>query len=708
MADIVLPRRTTEFGPRTQTARVPSAADVQDVRVASDPGLRVPAGAFGGGLAVGGEELRAGVRNLAEGAFAAAKKQQQLYDFTHKNEAIQTYKRSVMEEFQRRQVEDDPARPGFMDDFGKYLNDKTSETISALPENISETARADLRADMGAQNTSFLGIAGDLSVKTLSSRANATFTSGVNELSAQARTYPAAVDDLISQGDKTLAELSLNLTPEQEETQRVDLRRNLIQASINGALDANDFSTARNILGKQDYAAFLDARDRDILTNKIDAAEDLLRRKSASEIAGMADDHFASVATTGQGIPGFMAKASAALTPEQFAEFQRKENVSRETFNFTDTAKFASPEDIRAKVDAFRPEPGTVGYADRLRAYEAVQRSANDILKQRAADPAGYAMKMPDVAQAWAEATDPNGQKTLNDYAVKTIAAQDAMGIPISQQRVMPEATAKTLATDLSIPDRAEQSADQILSLSRGYGKSWNMAYRDLVAAGLSPEMSVLATLDTDADIIARKDLASALKAGKKGLSDIVPDADRKTIVSGVESALMPWAKAELGRGATDRNVQAMKSAAETLAMHYASRGQEASQASESAINALLGRYEILDTPSFNMYVPTGKADDVEATGRRIMDSLRPNMLPDPGGQEFLTPEQRKEAYLRAVKNGTWVLDETGTSAVLLDEIGQPVFANDANGNMNLVKFDIGASMAAQSELTYQEPQAVP
>ncbi len=444
--------------------------------------------------------------------------------------------------------------------------------------------------------------------------------------------------------------------------------------------------------------SFVDFIPSDKRMMLIQRAESEVKRMGAmerAELGSMARDHFASLASTGQGLSDFMDRAKNAFDPQQYAELKRQDDVSRETFNFTDSVKFANPQEMQARLDRMAPAPGSMGFADQQQAYEGAARMVDLIKKKRFDDPAGYVLQIPEISASWQAANSGEGGQTLKDYSSKTLAAQDAMGIPEYNRRVLPVNVSKALIADLSAPDKAEQAADTLMTLQQQYGPYWGSAYRDLVKDGLPPDYAVLGAMDSDTDIVARKDMAAALKVGPKNLGAIIPDADKKAIGTSVESGLAAWSRAELGRGATDSNVQAMRGAGETLAMYYASRGQSADQASASAVNALVGRFDILDIPStknatagFNMYVPKGEADNIEMKGRRVMARISPEMLAPIGANEFIDPAK----HLESVRNGTWVLDQDGIKATLLDEVGQPVYIRDPSqpdSDFMMVQFSI-------------------
>ena len=63
-------------GGRRRGIRLATAGDVPQVRVASDPGLRVSPDAFGAGVAGGIEDIGFGLSDLGVGLQRAAEKQQ--------------------------------------------------------------------------------------------------------------------------------------------------------------------------------------------------------------------------------------------------------------------------------------------------------------------------------------------------------------------------------------------------------------------------------------------------------------------------------------------------------------------------------------------------------------------------------------------------------------------------------------------------------
>ncbi len=367
-----------------------------------------------------------------------------------------------------------------------------------------------------------------------------------------------------------------------------------------------------------------------------------------------------------------MERAKAILPPEDLAAFQGREKLALDTYRTTEGVRFAGPEEVAAQVEKLRPESGAEDYVQKARTYSAVASYADSIVKARTQDPAGYALQEPSVRQAFNAAT--KDATYLPSYIEKSLALQQQMGIPEQDRKILPAGQAKSEVNRIAAMD-PEKAADSMLGLQTQYGRYWPQVYGELVKAKLPPEYSVLGTLDSPADSVARKDLAQSMKAGTKALISGFPEGDKKAIDDGLDAALNNWARAELARGQTETNVLAMRQSAALLAYGYAARGASTTEAAKRAADSLVnGRYDILSSTGFNLYVPKGMGSKVEDTAGRILQNLKPEDMPDIGSSDPNTnPDQRRRDYLQAAQRGLWVLNERGDGAFLINSLGQPV-----------------------------------
>src|SRR5690606_7004086 len=99
----------------------------------------------------------------------------------------------------------------------------------------------------------------------------------------------------------------------------------------------------------------------------------------------------------------FMQSYNPREAEQKWAAFQTTQLVGEHINRF----KTQSPGDIAAQGEALRPtDTASPTYALEQKAYETAVKAQQELLNQRAADPAGYAARhFPSVATAWQEAT---------------------------------------------------------------------------------------------------------------------------------------------------------------------------------------------------------------------------------------------------------------------------------------------------------------
>jgi hypothetical protein len=660
MADIVLPRRGGGGSGRRRGVDIPDIGNVPQLRQPSAPVPRVPS------LPATGD-IGAGVKDFAQSLQLEADRQQKQFDATATAEAQLAFERVGMEEFRRLQVEDDPSRPDFEKSYSEFLSQRQSEMLQKLPENVSSAARDLLRLKIMQSAQGMADSAGRLSLQAGQKRSLAAIDGIVNKYSAQASRDPDFLDTLLTHVNDDLGAFRDTMTPEAERAAMSAARQRIVRSAVSGYVTADRYKDAEAIIASGKF-------DEDLGAETLAAINaDIKRGKAAAkaEIRDMATDHFASLSATGVGITGLSQRAASILDGKDLADFRAREAAANRVFKVSEGFKFATPQEIEAGLASVAPKPGSTRFAEEQRIHDAMTNRAAQILKARREDPAGYAMLDPTVSKAFEGAgKDP---ARLPFAVQKSLALQEQMGIPESARRVMPKSAAEAQVQQLSAMN-PEDAADTMLSLQNQYGKHWPKAYGELVREKLPPEMQVLGTLDAPSDAVVRRDLATALKTGRKTLAENIPTEVKTEVDRALEGALEPWARLELARGANDANVRSVRSAAEMLAYSYAARGKSGTEAAQLAAKALVAdRYDILDGSGFAMYVPKGSAAQVESNASQLLTNLKPDMLADPGGAPELTPAQRKAEYLKAARRGQWVLNESGDGAVLLDQIGQPV-----------------------------------
>jgi len=275
---VTLPTRSPVTGSGRRRGRLPGVQDVPQVQVASDPGVAVPSGAFGGmDLSIAAE----GLRDFADSIRRAEEKQQAERDFAETTQAKLKYDREVMEEFQRRQLDDDPARPGFMDDMEKFAQERKTSILGGVPEDVSETAKTRLGLTLDAQSNAIRDSAGRLSIQESQRKAQDALQAGLNSLSVQAEQYPDSYQDIIAQADDAIADLSPSMTADQKRDAKVTARVSVVESAVQGKIKSEDFRGAVRILEDPDLEESIGGKTRDALLRQVANAEQSADKRRA-------------------------------------------------------------------------------------------------------------------------------------------------------------------------------------------------------------------------------------------------------------------------------------------------------------------------------------------------------------------------------------------------------------------------------------------
>jgi hypothetical protein len=277
---------------------------------------------------------------------------------------------------------------------------------------------------------------------------------GDERLSALASQAHASVDAALASGA---------ITPEQARGKREDIATGLVTSRIQGVFDALDNPAAK--------LAFVDGLDeqyadpssplaalapetfkrmRDGLA--VDARQMTEKATAASALQkytlkrAMADD-LASLETTGQGgtLDGAPIDANAvarALGPDDAAQWLELRGMKRKLWEATSTMPIQNAEQIEATLARLEPKAGEEGFAIKQQVFEAADKQAQQILKQRREDPAAAAeLAFPEIAKA----EEPQAK------AFARLDAQAALGVPEKLRQPLTVAEARGLADRIEL-----------------------------------------------------------------------------------------------------------------------------------------------------------------------------------------------------------------------------------------------------------------
>lgn len=336
---------------------------------------------------------------------------------------------------------------------------------------------------------------------------------------------------------------------------------------------------------------------------------------------------------------------------------------------------------------------------------DSVARTAlRQVLEQRIAareqtlrsDPAEYVRIDPTVRAA-AAAVSAAGQNATPEMratlALASRSAQARLGVLEGNQRVLPKAQSEAIVDVLTRGDPAQTNVGQQLQqLQRTYGEAWPLVLNDLVRDGRLPrEYEVLANIPSS---VGQTDFQRMMVAarGAGGMEDLTKrlGANRTLVDRAVAEGMQGFNGTSTASGASGGQVLAgnVTQAAINLAYYYALQGQTPETAAANAINRIVNdKYDISGT----IRVPRGMLNEVSRAQAVAIAALRPEQLPDRGGNADLLPDERRAIDFRAAtQRGFWVTNQRDNGIVLMMQVenGGRIPVRREDGSMIELRFN--------------------
>ncbi len=210
-------------------------------------------------------------------------------------------------------------------------------------------------------------------------------------------------------------------------------------------------------------------------------------------------EHLSRIRKTGRGDPAAEASAEAVLDPEALAAFRDEVAAAEAHHAARRTYEFMTAQEIDADIGGKAPGGGP-DEPDEPDDDRRTRRAARDeVLAERAADPAGWAMRDGTVAEAFAAAEDalasaapgtPEMARAEADFRralALRVRVQRAMG---ETPRLLSEAERDALAAELEALPPGERLA-RIAALRRRYGAHYAVLEQEL-AGRIAPDTGTL------------------------------------------------------------------------------------------------------------------------------------------------------------------------------------------------------------------------
>ena len=501
----------------------------------------------------------------------------------------------------------------------------------------------------------------------------------VNKFANLVQTSPGKFQDALADVDAMIDSAGLPLP--NADKMRSAARSALSRSAVYGQIETDPAGVLKQLnSGKWD-----EYLDNDAKISAVNAAQSELKRREAEAKANQAQaraealfdiqtwarDNEASISATGKPVPMPYTpeQLKGLLTPKQFEAIQQGHAYASKLFQAVGDMRTQTPSEMQATVEKLRPVAGSEGFADQQRLYQAAVTMRDNALKARLADPGAAAREAyPNVAQAWqhvsANPTDPGH---LRVAIKRSLAAQEAMGVPADKRKPLPAQFALAVAGEIRGAP-ADQAARKLTEYQTMFGANWKTVYAQL-APNLDANSVWAGTLDNKnmaAVLLETSRLAgtdgkagSGIGALRKALG--VKDSGDESISQAIaeDSDVRDLMAAMARRGGGGSVSISIDKAAETLALGLMQRnGISKADATEQALKALVrDKYNFARINGIPFVTPkTVDADKIEDGARVAMAELKDDGIDLPDADPGAIEADTRAQYLSAVqRNGYWV-----------------------------------------------------
>ncbi len=656
-ARIDLPRSRLRGGPRG----LPGPNDLERVSLGRDPGVQVPdmGASFGRALqGTGGQ--------VAE----AIERQQKRQDAIKLSEALIAYQQESTEALTAFQQEADPTDFEYLQKFQQERAGQAEKFLTEHGNNLlTEEARTRFHVRIQEATADAVSAAQTVHLKAQQAKVGDLAEQRINTIGRQAEASPEAFDALLGEADSLLQDFEIGgdeaariLTPEQERAFLRQARTSVVAGAVTGMVVRGDFAAAEDFLQRDDLDDVLDLGMRDALRQRIKQG----RTAAVGRVKYRLRDHLESIRVTGQGIPGFEHEVST-LPPEAAEQAQRDIQQARTFHNAISAIRFAAPEEIEETLVRMRPPPGAPDFANKWQDFETARNAVGRTLRERAADPAGYAMQVPAVQEAF-ESGD------FEEALAIRLEVQRGMGLPRHMVRTLTEDEANGIAAEVMAAPTNERAA-HILALQERYGRHWDKAFAELMNAGLDNRTEVLGMVANNPAL--SQTVAQVIETGtvemKKGLDAAAVNDLEARVDAELGEFRQVVAARDLSGGLTGR-VNGLARVVKDLAIHYYRQGVSDPER-RAAQQIIFNQVQPVDSPQMKALLPRFldgqpiNAAHVEAVAEsRLTREALEEFGTAPFGDINDTPQflNRERTIRSALNSGYWVTNETNDGLVLM------------------------------------------
>lgn len=499
---------------------------------------------------------------------------------------------------------------------------------------------------------------------------------------------PRTFDDVL---DETLASIEASGLPlPMRERKAAAAKAGLARSAVYGQIEGDP----HGILKQLQAGTWDEFLDNDNKISAVNAAQGEIKRRESEakanasmarqealfDVGQWANDNAASLQLTGKAVPSPYSddQLKALLKPKQYDAMKHSHAQAAALFQATGDMRSQTPAEMQATVEKLKPVDGQAGFADQEKIYETAAKVLENTIKARKADPGLAAREaFVPVKAAWQAFEKSQAPEDLQKALKQSQAAQTAMGVPASEQGLMPHQMSRAIAGSIK-GAKPEDAAKQLQTVATTFGPYWNHAFRQMsnlldghmkVAAIVPDSISAALLVEGSRQPVAALRKALGVKDNDIGIARAVADDNR---VKALATSLSQRA----GGSSTATQVSA---SIEVLALQrMRAYGEDQGTATEAAIKSVVeDKYDFAQVGRRAFRVPRDSGGDAERIGdgaRGFQARITGEGIDLPGDIKGSLPQDTRAAYVSALqRNSYWVTNDDETGAILYSERGVPV-----------------------------------
>jgi len=286
---VLIPRRSVGPERTDRGINLPGVENVPTVRGASDPGVRVPQGAFdSGGSAL--QEAARGIEVFSDQLAQAEQRMQSRKDAVELARSVSQYNEAANTEFRRISTEEDLSSEDTLNAYRDFLEKNKAETLGRFSDNEGFKLRVDARLE-GVRSIA-LDRAAIASVQEQRKLVSKEVGKASSQLVARAVEFPQEIPELFESLDATIDDMAPALSPDEEAGFRQAGRAQIIAEAATALLDQGSADGAERVLSIPGASDVLDGDTASRLKRRVMSVRDKMAEAATAGARKIAEAEF--------------------------------------------------------------------------------------------------------------------------------------------------------------------------------------------------------------------------------------------------------------------------------------------------------------------------------------------------------------------------------------------------------------------------------